>query len=340
MNLVRLAALALPLSLVPAPARPAPAGDTAAGGPVRVRLAEREAGSAAPWVAASLAPARRATLSTRLSAVVRSVQAEEGAAVAAGQVLVRLADDDVRAQLQAAETTLGNAEVNLRRYQELLAQRAATQSELEMAQAQRAQAAAGVAGARASLGHTEIRAPFAGVVQARRVDTGDLVGPGQPLVELEGAGLELQASLSEEESRHLAPGQTLRFRAGEAAGSARITALSPGGDPLSHRRALRALVLGDRAGLRAGSFARLELPAGTAAAGEAWVPRSALVQRGDLTGVFVAEAGRAQLRWLALGEALGDQVPVRAGLRAGEQVIDAPGALRDGQAIEVSRERN
>jgi membrane fusion protein, multidrug efflux system len=50
----------------------------------------------------------------------------------------------------------------------------------------------------------------------------------------------------------------------------------------------------------------------------------------------VAEGGRANLRWVALGEPVGDQVPVRAGLKLDERVIADPAALRDGQAIEVS----
>ena len=51
-----------------------------------------------------------------------------------------------------------------------------------------------------TLGYTQLRAPFDGTVQARRVTAGDLVGPGQPLVEIEGGDLELQATLSEEEA--------------------------------------------------------------------------------------------------------------------------------------------
>ena len=51
----------------------------------------------------------------------------------------------------------------------------------------------------------------------------------------------------------------------------------------------------------------------------------------------MAKDGKAYLRWVALGEAVGDRVPVRAGLEPGEAVIDAPGALRDGQRIEVIR---
>ena len=171
--------------------------------------------------------------------------------------------------------------------------------------------------------------------EARRVNAGDLVGPGQPLLELEGSELEVVASLSDEEARGIAIGQMIRFEAGAEAGAAQVSALAAGGDPLSHRRTLRARVHQGGAALRSGTFARLALPAAEAQARGVWVPRSALVERGDLTGVFVAAAGQAQLRWLALGEGVDDRVPVRAGLTSGEAVIDAPGALRDGQRIDV-----
>jgi hypothetical protein len=113
-----------------------------------------------------------------------------------------------------------------------------------------------------------------------------------------------------------------------------VTALTPGGDPVSHRRTVRARVIGRPEGLRSGAFARLELPAG-APSDRTWLPRSAIVERGDLTGVFVAHSGRAQLRWISLGERLGDRVSVRAGLSPGDAVIDSPGALRDEQQVEV-----
>ena len=51
------------------------------------------------------------------------------------------------------------------------------------------------------------------------------------------------------------------------------------------------------------------------------VPKSALVQRGELSGVFIAKEGRAELRWLSLGEAAGDLLPVRSGLKADDKVV-------------------
>lgn len=307
--------------------------------PPQVKLVSSGQSRGLRAVAGNLAAERRATLATRMAAHVKAVLVEEGQRVAAGQLVVRLDDADVRGQLRATETSLSAAQAQERRMRKLFAERAATQSELELATSQLAQAEAAVAAARSSLSYTEIRAPFAGTVQARRVQAGDMVGPGQPLVELEAGGLELQATLSEDEAQGLRIGSPLRFEAEGRQGRAVVTALAPGGDPLSHRRSLRARVV-EGSGLLSGTFARIELAGGPGAqparGGQVWVPRSAVVERGDLTGVFVLDGGRAELRWLAVGDAVGDRIPVRAGLSPGERVIDAPGALRDGEQVEVT----
>ncbi|WP_291272192.1 efflux RND transporter periplasmic adaptor subunit [Geothrix sp.] len=299
-----------------------------------VSLAASSQAEGGSWVAATLQSTRTATLSTRMAAQVKRTPVQEGQRVAAGTLLVVLSDDDLQAQLRAAETGFGTVEAHHRRIQALFAQKASTPSEVEQAQAQLAQARASVAAVKANLAYTQIRAPFAGVVQARKVNEGDFVAPGTPLVELVGEGeQELEATLSEAEAKALKPGMKLRFESEGTTGEAQITALAPGGDAFSHKGTLRARVLSPK-GLRQGSFARLLIP-GVKTEGLS-VPRSALVLRGELTGVFVAREGHAELRWLSLGEGAGDTLPVRAGLKAGEAVIDRPGTLQDGQPVEIA----
>jgi membrane fusion protein (multidrug efflux system) len=306
------------------------------GAPKLVRIIRDDVPSGRHLVPASVLAARRATIATRIAAHVAAMHVEEGQRVKEGALLVSLSDPDLRGALVAAESARDAATAQERRIRVLAADRAATPAELEMAVSQRAQADAAVAAARANLAYAQMRAPFAGSIQARRVSTGDMVGPGQPLLELEGSELELQASLTEAESDGLALGQKLPFVAGEARGIAQITALTAGGDPVSHRRSVRARVREVEGELRSGAFARLEVP-GEAGRGRTWVPRSALIERGDLTGVFVAFAGRAELRWVSLGEPVGGGFAVRAGLRPDETVIDAPGALRDGEPVQVQQ---
>ncbi len=313
--------------------------------PVKVHLATATASARAAWIPATVQAQERAALSTRIAARVQQVLVHEGSRVARGAVLVRLDDADVRGQLLAAEAALSTARAQERRLLALLQQRAATPSEVEAAQSQRALAQSQVDAARGALGYSELRAPFAGVVQAKLVSAGDLAVPGQPVLQLEGLELELSATLSAAEADQLKAGMPLTFEAGGARGVAKLTAVSPGEDAVSHRTLVRARVALAPPGLRQGDYARLLLPGNPPissgptrnqyAVPTFSLPRSALVERGDLTGVFVAREGHAELRWLALGDETAASVSIRAGLSAGEKVIDAPGSLRDGQAIEV-----
>ncbi len=303
-----------------------------------VRLAAHQDATSEGWVAATLTATQRATLATRLAAAVKKVHVTEGQQVAAGALLVSLSDDDLQGGLKAAETAVGTAMAHARRIENLAKQGAAIPAEMDLAQVQLAQAQAGLAAVRANIGYTQIRAPFAGVVQTRRVNDGDFVGPGMPLVELEGQGaLEFQGSVSEAEAKGLKLGQTLPFEINGRMGQVRITGLSTGADPVSHRGALRARIVKGGEGLRSGSFGRIQLPAGSAPSQELFVPKSAIVRRGELNGVFVARNGKAELRWLNLGDAVGDRYVVRAGLTKGESVIDTPGDLRDGQPVQVGK---
>lgn len=313
--------------------------EAAAAAPVLPRATVRLAPAGAPdgsrWIAATLQSTRSATISTRMAAQVRRVAAQEGQRVEAGALLLSLSDDDLQGQLKAAETGLHTAEAYLRRVQNLQALKASTPAELEQAGAQAEQARAGVAALKAQIAYTQIRAPFAGVVQSRRVNEGDFVGPGMPLMEFVAEGqLELVASVDQEEAKALAIGRKVKFECEGRTSEAQVTALSPGGDPVSHRGTLRARVVQSK-DLRSGAFARIEVP-GLKVQGTT-VPKSALVQRGELNGVFIARDGKAELRWLSLGDPVADRFPVKAGLKPGEAVIDAPGDLKDGQPVEVGK---
>jgi len=303
--------------------------------PAKVKLVPSEELGERTWVPATVSAVDHAVLATRVSARIAELNVAEGSRVKHGEVLIRLSDNDVRATLKAAESQRDVAECQVKRIEALRSANAATATEVDAAMTARADALARVEAARATLADAVLRAPFDAVVQRKWVSRGQLVAPGAPLVELDGTALELTGTLSEAETAGLAAGAEVPFRVGAAAGTATVVALSPGGDPLSHRSAFRARPAAGGPALRSGDFGRI----GVKGAGgpRRVVPRSAVVQRGDLSGVFVLADGRAALRWLRLGEAEGDQLPVLAGLAPGERVIDTPGNVRDGQRVEVAQ---
>jgi len=316
--------------------RPAPSGAGAAERPVRpVRLVQPRGEGGVDPVPATVEASRRATVSTRIPARVSRVHVAAGDAVRTGQVLVSLADDDLRAQVAGARAAFAAAEAHEHRVSWLNEQGATPRSEAESAHAQRAQAEARLRAAEEGLRYSQLRAPFDGRVQAKRVNEGDLVMPGAPLVEVEGEGLELVASLSADEVGRVVRGQMVDFEAGRLRSRAEVTSVAPSADPLAHRVEVRARVTDVSPELRAGVFARLLLPRRQTGGDEILVPLSALVQRGDLRGVFVASSGRAELRWVLAGDVADGAVAIRAGLLPAEAVIDGPSDLVDGQRIEV-----
>jgi RND family efflux transporter MFP subunit len=312
--------------------------------PRAVRTGEVErSGTVAVTVPALVAARQSANLAARFPAAVRELPKREGEAVAQGEVVARLDDAALRAEAASAAAGLAVAETDLARMQGLARRGAATPREVEEATARAAAARAQSAAAREGLAYAVLRSPFAGIVVARKVEVGDVVSPGQALVVVEGSGgLELRASLPGDQSLGLRPGALIEARVDgiPAPLSARVTALSPAGDPATHRFELKA-DLPPAAGLRSGLFARLTLPAGgeSGGAGEEGaltVPAAAVFPRGGLTGVFVVDGGTARLRWIAVGAPSGDRgdrVEVRAGLDAGERVVLSPGGLADGDPI-------
>jgi len=204
--------------------------------------------------------------------------------------------------------------------------------------AQTASAEARVSAARDSLSYAVLQAPFAGRVAARPVNLGDVVNPGMTLVEIEGrGGLEVVASVESESATLLRPGAkvTALVDGQDEPLEATITSVAPAGDPTTHRVEVKAAVP-LAPGLRAGTFARLLVPA---LAGEARlrVPRSAVFPRGGLSGLFVADDGVARLRWVAVGERSGGTVEIRAGIEAGERVILDPAGLVEGTPIRETK---
>src|SRR5690606_3722210 len=102
----------------------------------------------------------------------------EGGKVSKNQVLVRLDDSVVKAQLQQAQANLSLANSQYRRAAELSKQGFISKQARDESASQLQVQRAAVALAQAHLDKTAIRAPFDGLVGLRNVSIGDYVSPG------------------------------------------------------------------------------------------------------------------------------------------------------------------
>ena len=227
-------------------------------------------------------------------------------------------------------------------FDEVSAKLKAAQASFEMARAKRtqldsqlAQADQELRSAQVTRSYAEVRAPFAGIVTAKSADPGNLAAPGAPLLTIERDGYRLEAPVEESKLSAIRIGQpaSVTLDGIHSTIDARVSEIVPAVDATSRAYTVKIDLPADSA-LKSGIFgrARFQLGNRTVLA----IPVAAVVERGQLQSVFVAENGIARTRLITLGDKSNERVEVLSGLSAGEKVIfPAPQGLTDGATVEV-----
>ncbi len=295
---------------------------------------------------------RQTVVAAQVAGAIRGLEVKAGDRVKAGQVLVRI---DARtaeqtataseAQVAAARAALDLATRDLDRQKRLFQQRFISQAALERAEgefkASQAQVNAQIAQAGASRtqsGLFVVVAPYAGVVSEVPVALGDMAMPGKPLVTLHDPGA-LRVTVAVPQTligramagADVAPSAIRIERPGVDGGQAlqpTRTQVLPTVDPASHTVQLRLDLPPGTPGLVPGQFARVWLSTGAgSAAPRLAVPARALVQRAEMTGLYVIDpAGRPVLRQVRTGRTQADRTEVLSGVSAGERIALDPQA--------------
>lgn len=278
---------------------------------------------------------KTAQLAARISATVSEVRVREGDQVQRGSLLVTLTAFESTAgatgAAHAVEEALARkklADVTYARFARLYQEQAVTGQELDTRRAERDMADQALARARESAraaaaiaGYTRIMAPFSGVVTARTVDPGSTVFPGMPLLTIEEEGayrLELAVPESLQGKVALGASVPVALDGGNAGATATVSEIVPRVDPVSRTFTVK-LDLAVK-GMRSGQFGRALLRVGERQG--LLVPKSAVLERGQLTFVWVVDGGNiARMRLVKPGTVVDGRVEILAGLSAGERVV-------------------
>ena len=324
----------------------------AAGAPqVPVVVVGAQAVGAGVALDGSLQAVRQSVLSAQASGRIASLAVKAGDRVKSGQVLAVIDDRATQAgvaQAQAgfaeADANLANAKAHFDRTRDLRAQGFVAQAALDTAQAQLKAAQAGVAAARAGQtqagvvqGFTRLTAPYDGWVLATHAEAGGLAMPGAPVLTVY-APQPIRAVVHVPASQQTLAQQAKRIEVQLPGTDRWVTPASqtslPAADPVSQTVEWRLdLSAADGAGQVPGRQVRVRFVGGTAqpASQRLLLPESALLRRGELTGVYVVSSkGEGQpagfaLRAVRTGAAHGSAgVEVLAGLKAGDRVALDP----------------
>jgi RND family efflux transporter MFP subunit len=303
---------------------------------VRVQTVERKSRVAVEEVVGTVRAKLRAVIEAKVSGRIESMLVVPGQQVKAGELLAQLDAREIQARLEQVRAVRQQAEGDLKRFAALLEQKILSQSEFDNAQAKFRVADAMMIETETLLGYTKVVAPFDGVITRKFADVGDLAAPGRSLLAMEDArSLRLEADVPEAVVGRLALGDKLvvRISALETNLDGVISEIAPSADSGS-RTFLVKLDLPVESRLRAGQFGRVSMPVGETSALR--VPATAVVRRGQMEMVFVANGPHAELRLIKTGKRIGDEVDLASGVEAGEKiVVEGADQLRDGQPLDI-----
>jgi RND family efflux transporter MFP subunit len=306
-----------------------------------------------------------ANLSTRMMGYVTKLHVQVGQKVGAGQLLVSINNTDLqakKAQVDASilQATAGynNAKKDYDRFVNLFKQQSASQKELDDMTARYEMAKAGLEGAKqmrnevmAQFSYSNITAPFAGVVTNTFVKEGDMANPGMPLVSIEGASrLQVTAMVSENDIISIKKGMAVKVlvKSSNESLTGKVSEVSLSAKNTGGQYLVKINLDKTDSSVLSGMFVNVQFPVAntihpsdseqakqTKINEKVLVPESALVQQGQLTGIYTVGTGNvAILRWLRIGKNFGNQVEVLSGLSANEQyIVSADGKLYNGALV-------
>lgn len=289
-------------------------------------------------------PIRTVGVNAQVPGAVIEVAVEEGDRVEAGEVVARLDDRELRAQLRSAEASFAVAEAAYRRAEQLLARQVITQPEYEADQAAYAAARAQLDQLRTRVGFTEVRAPIGGVVTTKAVQSGDVVGNQARLLDVaEVDTMVVRVAVSELDVVDIASGDRVSVRLdafGETPFDARVRRVFPAADPTTRLVPVEVALEGSNAArARPGFLARVSFELAPRE-DAVLIPAGAIVSRGGGESVYLVADSTVVLRSITPGLTERGRVEILDGLAPGDRVVTAgANLLRDGGLIrDVSRE--
>ena len=296
-----------------------------------------------------LVPARRARLAPRLGGQVVALEVDEQQEVKAGQVLAKLASDDPKGALIAAQATIARIKESmhdnareLSTAEKLVKQGAETsrtverlQTEDATLQAQLREAKGQLVRAKDAVGATTIEAPFAGTITRIDTELGEYVGPQSIAMEIAQLHpLAAEVPLSEAELRlHDEGGLAFQLHVRGEVRPARLEWLAREADPGTSTFTARLLLDNPDGKLRAGESAEVQVRGPHAAPAKA-VPMTAVRWSSDRAYVLKLVGDTVERVPVRVLEDAGDLVAIEGELSLGDRVVaTGPTALMPGETV-------
>src|SRR5215510_15031561 len=298
---------------------------------------------------------RKADLSPKITSRITELNVTEGTKVKKGDIIARLDSTDLDAQLAEAKANWVNAQAELDRQNNVYAQGITTKSALDAATASEAATRARVRYVEALLDYTIIRAPFTGVITAKRAFVGEAVSPfgsspsgggsgGAIATLVEFSSLYVGADVNEANLSKLSkeqPAEITLDAVPDKTYHGRLRQIVPAADRQKATVRVKVAFLDGDDRVLPDLSARVAFTAepthGKEARSRVVVPKATITQVDGKTGVFRLIDGRARFTPVTAGGDVQGQIEVTQGLQGGEKLVSLSGGipLKDGEKVRV-----
>lgn len=280
----------------------------------------------------------RIEIHTEISGIVESINFNEGSRVSKGQVLIRINDAELQAQLAQAITQNNLATENERRAGLLLEKEAISQEEYDIASADFRTAQSQIQLIRAQLSKTVIKAPFSGTIGLRNISQGSYISPTTNIAQLVNTDrLKVSFSIPEKYASQIRINSKIDFNVQGISGvfSAKIYAAEPAVESTTRTLLVKAITSNPSNSIKVGSFANIIFPLETLENG-LLVPAEALIPIQNGKKLFVLKQGKATEVLVETGARTADDILITKGIEQGDTVLTSGVmSLRDGASVEV-----
>lgn len=278
-------------------------------------------------------------LKSEISGLVEILNFEEGNTVLAGQLLVRINDAELRAQLDEIQTKSNLAQENDRRAKLLLEKEAISQEEYDIASADYRTTKSQIQLIQAQINKTVIKAPFSGTVGLRSISRGSYITPTTTIAQLvDMSKVKLQFSIPEKYAVKVKVGEQVRFtvQGTDEVFYATVYALDPFIEESTRTLRVRAIAINPNKKMIPGAFANITFPLETIKDG-LLVPTEALIPIQNGKKLFIKKGGMAKEILVETGGRSDSVVLVTKGIVEGDTVLTSGVmSLRDGSTVQVT----
>lgn len=260
---------------------------------------------------------------SEVSGIVEGIYFTEGTYVNKGQVLFKVNDIELRAQLRQAQTKEGLAAENERRAKLLLQKEAISQEEFDVANADYASMKAQTQLIKAQIAKTSVKAPFSGKIGLRSISPGTYITPTVLVAKLVNTGkLKITFSIPEKYASQVKSGSTIDFSVSgsDKVYSAKIYAIEPEVEVATRTLQIRAIADNIDGKLFPGTFADVKLPLNIIKDAIV-VPSEAIVPVQDGKKVYIANMGKAKEVMVDATTRTDASILILSGLKAGDTLI-------------------